>query len=166
MMNAQKFNRLLKKMKYNKGAANAIYEEFYEALKAHFKRKFQSIDPEDAVHDVFLKLMEMDPPSYVKYPAGWLYRIADNYVIDKLRTQTEEFELPENLYRELDIEKQIIGIEVREAFEELDEFMQEVLYLYHWEGYALKDLAVDFHVSYGSLRTRISRAYQVLKKFL
>ena len=166
MMNAQKFNRLLKKMKYNKGAANAIYEEFYKSLKAHFKRKFQSIDADDAVHDVFLKLMEMDTPSYVEYPAGWLYRIADNYIIDKLRMQKEEFELPENLYGDLEIEKQIMGIEVREAFKELDKFMQEVLYLQHWEGYTLKELAGEFHVSYGSLRTRVSRAYQILKKFL
>ena len=39
-MNAQKFNHLLKKIKYDKNAAEPIYDECSLELQAHIQRRF------------------------------------------------------------------------------------------------------------------------------
>lgn len=86
-MDAQKFNRLLRKSKSDKEAVDLIYDEYCPKLKLHLQRRFGNlINPEDTVEDVFLKLLEMKIPDHVKFPTAWLFRLADNYIIDQLRT--------------------------------------------------------------------------------
>ncbi len=166
-MDAQKFNYLIGKIKYNKYAVKSIYEDYYLKLKAHIQRRFgKLINPEDIAHDIFLKLLEMKTPDYVEYPTTWLYKLADNYTIDILRGKHEEIELNEIVAAKFDIENTIINIDVKKALLNLDDLTQEILYLHYWEGYSLKELANEFNISYISIRTKVSRAYKTLKKYL
>lgn len=166
-MEAQKFNRLIKKIKYNKKAIEAIYSEYHLMLKIHIQRRFgKLVNPKDFTEDIFLKLLEMETPKFVEYPTAWLYKLADNYIIDKLRGAHPEEELIETTADKFDIEQVVIQHEVKEAMSNLDELSQKILYLHYWEGYSLKELAIEFDVSYGSLRTRVSRAYKKLQTYL
>ena len=167
-MEAQKFNRLIKTIKYNPKAIDAIYAEYHLILKVHIQRRFGSlVNPEDCMHDVFFKLLNMETPKYVKHPTAWLYKFADNYVIDKLRGMHQEEELYETTVSErFDIERAVIDIELKDAMSHLDELSQKILYLHYWEGYALKELVTVLNVSYSSIRTRVSRAYKKLQKYL
>ena len=167
-MDAQKFNRLIKKIKYDKKAIESIYDEFNLKLKVHIQRRFgYLISSEDFTEDIFLKLLEMETPKHIEYPAAWLYRLADNYIIDKLRGAHQDEELLEATRSDkFDIEQVVIDNAVKEAMLNLDESTQKILYLHFWEGYSLKELAAELALSYGSVRTRVSRAYKTLKKYL
>ena len=166
-MEAQKFNRLIKKIKYDPKSIDSIYSEFHLKLKVHIQRRFGSqISPEDFTEDIFLKLLEMETPKYVQYPTAWLFKIADNFIIDKLRAKHQEEEFLDSISDKFDIEQTVINHEVKEAMSNLDELTQKILYLHYWEGYSLKELATELNISYGSIRARASRAYKKLKKYL
>ena len=166
-MEAQKFNRLIRKIKYDPKAIESIYDEFNLQLKVHIQRRFgKLISPEDFTQDIFLKLLEMETPKYIEYPTAWLFRIADNYIIDKLRGAHQDEEFIETTSDKFDIEQVVIDIEVKEAMSNLDTLTQKILYLHYWEGYSFKELETELAVSYASIRTRASRAYKTLKKFL
>ena len=165
-MNAQKFNHLLKKIKYDKNAAEPIYDECSLELQAHIQRRFgELINSEDVVQEIFLKLIEIETPQNIKYPTAWLFKLADNYVIDRLREKIPTEELDE-LIEEFDIDKTILDLEVKRALSKLDKLSQQIIYLHYWEGYSLKELATEFNLSYGSIRTKVSRAYDELKKYM
>ncbi|MDE6412087.1 MAG: sigma-70 family RNA polymerase sigma factor [Clostridia bacterium] len=166
-MDAQKFNRLLKKIKYNKKAVDSIYDEYSPKLKLHFQRRFGNlINPEDTVEDVFLKLLEMETPNHVEFPTAWLFRLADNYIIDELRTKHQDEQYFENISEEFDLEHIYVDIEVKVALSKLDNLTQQLLYLHFWEGYSYKELATEFKLSYSCVRTRVSRSYKILKTIL
>ena len=166
-MDAQKFNRLIKKIKYDPKAIESIYDEFNLKLKIHIRKRFGKLtSSEDFMQDIFLKLLEMETPKYIKYPTAWLFKLADNYIIDRLRGAHQDEQFIESISGKFDIEQTVVDDEVKEAMSNLDELTQKVLYLHFWEGYSLKELAAELAMSYGSLRTRVSRAYKTLKKYL
>ena len=70
----------------------------------------------------------------------------------------------DELIEEFDIDKTILDLEVKRALSKLDKLSQQIIYLHYWEGYSLKELATEFNLSYGSIRTKVSRAYDELKK--
>ena len=165
-MNAQKFNYLLERIKYDKNAAETIYDEFSPKLKVHIQGHFgELMSAEDAVEDVFLKLLEIETPKNVEYPTSWLFKFADNCVIDKLRKKVPTEELVE-MNGEFDIDKTILDIEVKQALLNLDNLSQQIIYLNYWEGYSLKELASEFNISYCNIRAKVSRAYNKLKKYM
>lgn len=167
-MEAQKFNRLIRKIKYDPKAIESIYDEFNLQLKVHIQRRFGNlISSEDYTQEIFLKLLEMETPSKIEYPTAWLYRLADNYIIDQLRKAHQNEVLFETTISDkFDIEQIVIDNDVKEAMSNLDELTQKILYLHYWEGYSFKELETELAISYGSIRTRASRAYQILKKYL
>ena len=169
-MDAQKFNSLLKKIKYNKRAVAAIYAEYYLPLKLHLQRKFGNlINAEDSVQDVFLKLMEMDQTDYVEFPATWINELGYNCIIDQLRAKLkniEEVPLSEDIDSDFEVEKTVLNLDLQNAFRNLEPTMQKILYLHFWEGYELQVLAERFQINYGNLRVKVSRAYQILRIYL
>lgn len=166
-MDAQKFNCLIKKIKYDKKAIDSIYDEYCSELKIHIQRRFGNlVNPEDMLEDIFLKILEMETPNHVKYPTAWLFRVADNYITDKLRGTHQDEEYIETISKEFDVDKIVLDIEVKEALSKLDKLTQQILYMHFWEGYRFKELARELNLSYVSIRSRASRAYKTLKKFL
>ena len=96
-MDAQKFNELLG-ITGGKKDIKEIAEKYYDSVKAHITWRFKGlVDPDDAVQDIFLKMMEYEFKYYVDYPATWIYRFADNCVIDALRKMRPTEELPETV---------------------------------------------------------------------
>jgi len=84
-MNERDFNRVLKKIEYDKSGLSAIYAEYYPKIKIHLKRKFgKLVDSEDIAREVFLKLLRYKYSGPVKYPAAWLYKIAENIAVRAL----------------------------------------------------------------------------------
>lgn len=166
-MDAQKFNRLLGKIKYDKSAAGIIYDEFNVRLKAHIQGRFgELLSPEDISHEVFEKLLKLENQDYVEYPTAWLFRLADNYAIDVLRASHPEEELTETLSADFDIERTIVEGEVKDAMLKLDEIPRRILYMHYWEGYKLEEIAVELNLSYSNVRTIASRTYKLLKTYL
>lgn len=166
-MNAQKFNDLLKRMKYDKNAVEEFYNAFYLSIKAHVQYRFgKLVNPEDMAHDVFMKLYTMETPSYVEAPAKWLGKFTDNFVIDKIRVSHPELELLESHPSDFDLEKTIVKFDLKNAISRLDQVSQKIIYLNYWERYSLKEVAVILKMSYGNVRQIASRAYKELRPYL
>lgn len=167
-MDTQKFNHLLKKIKYDKKAVELIYRDYYAKIKAHIQRRFgKLLDAEDAAQDMFEKLMTIEVDSYVDYPVTWLYRVADHHIIDSLRIKhPEEVALLETQPADFDIDDTILRGDVKAAILKLDKVSQKIIYLYYWENYKFAEIATMLNISYANTRAKTSRAYKELKKFL
>lgn len=166
-MEAQKFNRLIKKIKYDKKAIEAIYEEFNLKLKVHIQRRFgKLVCAEDIAHEVFVKLLSLEMKEDVKYPTAWLFMIADNKVKDVLRSTYDEIALSELFRSPFNLDDTIVSADIKNAFIHLDAKAQQILYLHIWEGYTYKEIAQELGLGYANVRTKACRAMKTLKKYL
>ena len=166
-MDAYRFNRLLQKIKYDKQAIVEIYKEYFPKIFIHLKRRFgKLISAEDIVHEVFCTLMATESFSKVDYPTAWIYRIADNKAIDKIKTQHQEIELTENYSVPFRLDELILKEDTKKAILQLDEKTQMILYLNHWEGYTFKEIAEQLNLSHANVRTKACRAYKAMRIYL
>lgn len=96
-MNAHKFNRLLQSIRSDRQAVTEIYAEYFPKIVIHLTRRFgKLISAEDIAQETFLSLLTTKEFKPVEYPTTWLYHMADNKAIDKLRSQHKEVALTEN----------------------------------------------------------------------
>ncbi len=166
-MNPRKFNRLLKNIKYDKNALEEIYNEYYPQIVLHLRRRFGDlISPEDLAQEVFVALLQTEDFREVEYPTTWIYRLADNKAIDKIRTRHAEAELNENIADEFFIDDLISKEDVRAVLKKLDRETQFIIYLHVWEGYSYQEIAEMTNLSCINVRVKVSRAYSLLKKFM
>jgi len=138
-------------------------------------------DAEDAAQDVFLKayqnLNKFKPDSSLH---TWLYRIAVNTCIDykrkplfeslfKSSKEGDEFVVdhpadspsPERLYGSKEI-----GNAIQLALGRLSEKLRTVIVLKEIEGLSYEEISEVLDVSIGTVKSRISRAREELKKLL
>ena len=166
-MDAKKFNRLIKTIKYDPKAITDLYEEYYLKIKAHVQRRFgKLICAEDISQEVFLKLLSLDIKVYIKYPTAWLFMVADNMVKDILRATCSEIELIDVFMAPFNLDETIMSADIKSAMLHLDDISQQILYLHIWEGYSLKEIAQEIGLGYSNVRTKSSRAMKILKKHL
>lgn len=166
-MDAQKFNRLLRKIKYDKSALEEIYAEFSSRIKAYILRRFgKLISPDDVMQEIFLKLLEIKTPKFVEYPTTWLYKFSSNCIVDILRRTHPEEQLAEEKFIKFEVENTIVNNDLKNALLYLDKESQQILYMHYWEGYQLKEIAIALNLSYSNIRVKASRAYKKLKKYL
>ena len=166
-MDAKKFNRLMKTIKYDSKAFSEIYEEYYPKIKIHVQRRFgRLVCAEDISQEVFLKLLSLDVKEYVEYPTAWVYALADNKVKDILRATHDEIALSDLCTASFDLDDTILSVDIKSALLHLDEMSQQILYLHIWEGYSYKEIALELNLGYANVRVKASRALKTLKKHL
>ncbi len=166
-MNAHKFNRLLQSIRSDRQAVTEIYAEYFPKIVIHLTRRFgKLISAEDIAQETFLSLLTTKEFKPVEYPTTWLYHMADNKAIDKLRSQHKEVALTENQSVPFCLDNLILKEDVKKCFESLDRESQYILYLHIWEGYSHKEIAEIMLLSCGNVRTKVSCAYAQIKKML
>lgn len=120
-------------------------------------------EAEDAVQDVFLKLLTHGrgiPPEKMR---SWLLTVTANLCRDRLRAgkrhPVEELpeELPDAGYTESDLVTEVMA---------LPEGEREVIHLFYYEGYSVKEIARILGISGTAVTTRLSRARKHLKERL
>lgn len=169
MNEAQKFNRLLKKIKYDNEAREEFFFIYYNRLRLHISRKYGSFpDWEDIVHDVINKLIETDWTDYpyVESPISWLYTVADNHAKDLFKKSNRISEFNEDKFSDFNIENIEMREDLRNAMRQLKVEMQYILYSQFWLGKKLYIIAKEMGKSYVSVRVKASRAKKLLKKYL
>ena len=168
MITAKEFNSLLKKIKYDDGARTKFLNYYYVKLKFHLKTYIGSYsDWEDVLHDVIEKLISTDWGGYpyIEHPISWLFRMSDNCARDMIRREKFTCELPEFMPDKFNIDESLVHGELRAAMKKcLPPEEQYIFYLYLWGGYSLKEIAEILGVSYAGIRTKVSRAYKILKE--
>lgn len=118
-------------------------------------------EAEDAVQDAFLRFLER-APEQLDSPAAWLMRVLVNGCRSRLRLSWRRVgPLPETLPAP--------GPEEREELEELFSLPPEdraVIHLYYYEGYSTGEIAEMLGQRPGTVRSRLSRAREKLRKLL
>ena len=118
-------------------------------------------EAEDAVQDAFLRFLERAPDD-LENPGAWLTRVLVNGCKSRLRLAWRRVgPLPETLPAP--------GPEEREELEELFSLSPEdraVIHLHYYEGYSTDEIAQMLGQRPGTVRSRLSRAREKLRKLL
>lgn len=118
-------------------------------------------EAQDAVQDAFVRFLERAPEN-LENPAAWLTRVLVNGCKSRLRLAwRREGPLPETLPTP--------GPEEREELEELFSLPPEdraVIHLHYYEGYSTDEIAQMLGQRPGTVRSRLSRAREKLRKLL
>ena len=118
-------------------------------------------EAEDAVQDAFLRFLERAPVD-LKNPGAWLTRVLVNGCRSRLRLAWRRVgPLPETFPSP--------GPEEQEELEELFSLPPEdraVIHLHYYEGYSTGEIARMLGLRPGTVRSRLSRAREKLRKML
>ena len=95
--------------------------------------------------------------------APWLYAVARNAIVDRLRARTEPAaEVPETASPEAGplerAESSYVSWRVHRALEELPEKEREVVELAYWSGLSQSEVADYLHIPLGTVKTRTRSA--------
>jgi RNA polymerase sigma factor (sigma-70 family) len=154
-----------------------LYDHYSGALYGIIFRILKSEDiAEEVLQDVFMKIWDR----FDNYDASkgrlftWMVNIARNQSIDKTRSKEISKERKtgdiENVVSKIDgeryVEQHIEDIGVKDILNNLPEeqkFIVEHLYL---KGYSQSELAEEFNIPLGTVKTRLRMAMQQLRKTL
>ncbi len=118
-------------------------------------------EAEDAVQDAFVRYLEKAPAD-LEAPSAWLMRVLVNGCKSRLRLAWRRVgPLPDTLPAP--------GPEERQELEELFSLPPEdraVIHLHYYEGYATAEIARMLGCQPGTVRSRLSRAREKLRKLL
>ncbi len=118
-------------------------------------------EAEDAVQDAFVRFLERRPEN-LENPSAWLTRVLVNGCKSRLRLAWRRVgPLPDTLATP--------GPEEREELEELFSLPPEdraVIHLHYYEGWSTDEIAQMLGQRPGSVRSRLSRAREKLRKLL
>lgn len=118
-------------------------------------------EAEDAVQDAFVRYLEKAPGD-LESPSAWLMRVLVNGCKSRLRLAWRRVgPLPETLPAP--------GPEEREELEELFSLPPEdraVIHLHYYEGFSTGEIAQMLGQRPGTVRSRLSRARERLRKLL
>ena len=118
-------------------------------------------EAEDAVQDAFVRYLEKAPAD-LETPSAWLMRVLVNGCKSRLRLAWRRVgPLPDTLPAP--------GPEERQELEELFSLPPEdraVIHLHYYEGYSTNEIAQLLGCRPGTVRSRLSRARERLRKLL
>lgn len=132
-------------------------------------------DAEDVVSEVFFKVYRNLDQYRPDHPfSTWLYRLTANHLIDRSRRLKKErlrTEMPAQVEdtspgAQDGIETDERAALVRKALGEIDERYREVMYLVYVEGLKVDETAKALGVPEGTVKTRLMRGRDALKKVL
>ena len=118
-------------------------------------------EAEDAVQDAFVKFLEKAPAD-LRSPSAWLMRVLVNGCKSRLRLAWRQVtQLPDTLPAP--------SPEEHEELEELWSLPPEeraAIHLFYYEGYSTQEIAQMTDVAPGTVRSRLSRARERLRRLL
>ncbi len=136
--------------------AGSVYRVAYSYLKNRY-------DTEDAVQETFLRLIRAEPRLRdAQHERAWLIRTAVNFCRDRLKAKAR-------LHEDLDEHAELAAPEsdantLLEDVLALPEKYREVLVLHCVEGYAVREIAALLRCPQSTIKTRLSRARELLRK--
>ncbi|RIA08821.1 RNA polymerase sigma-70 factor (ECF subfamily) [Flavobacteriaceae bacterium MAR_2010_72] len=166
----QNIVRLLEKA--DKRALNLLYENYADSLYGVILQVTKNEElAQDALQETFVKVWK-NSKKYDSKKAKlftWLYRIAKNTAIDKLRSFNNRFE------KEVQIEKSNVYIlptsnlnqdvlDLRDHVGRLDDKYQIVLKALFFEGMTQQEASEELDIPLGTIKSRLKIGLRELKK--
>ena len=149
-----------------------IYENHSERLLNQCYRILLSREQaEDMVQDLFLKLPEIIAQFRGESALGtWLFRVAHNMCLNRVQQSKNRLKLEvENAVdlapREAGVSYEVSTL-LNKALSSLDPETRSLLWLKEGEGLPLKDLSITFQLPEGTLKSRLSRARELMREVL
>ena len=122
-------------------------------------------DTEDMVQDTFIRLISSGACfDSVEHEKAWLIVTASNLCKNALRHWWRQRENIDD-YTDLGSEDSPTDT-VIEAITKLPVIYKDAVYFYYYEGYTTPEIAVMLHCSQSTVRNRLMRARNLLKKML
>ncbi len=141
-----------------------LYKDDVFRLAVSYTHSIQ--DAEDVCQTVFLKLMEQSELTPGKEKA-WLMQVTANQCRSLLRSVWRKRTKPlEEEQEEQLLFEQPVQHDVWEGIRKLKPKYRIVVYLFYYEGYAIKEIADILHISGTAVTTRLSRARRLLEETL
>lgn len=122
-------------------------------------------DAQDVLQETMIKYMQK-APDFVsgQHEKAWLLRVAGNLCKDMLRFQKRNRCVNLEELQETAAHGQQEYL-IEQVFS-LPEKYKKVIYLYYYEGYSVKEMAVIFRISEGTVRKRLERGRNQLRRML
>ena len=143
-------------------------EKYYKYKDLLFRIIFTYVknpnDAEDIVQEVFVKLLTkrviFKDEEHIK---SWLIRVTINQCLDYKKSLTKKSTVPiENM--EIPFEQK--EGEILEELQLLKEDERNVLYLYYYEGYKIKEIAKILKQKQNTINSKLTRARKKLKEIM
>ncbi len=156
----------------DKRALNLLYENYSDSLYGSILKVTRNEEvAQDALQETFVKVWKnskkYDPKKARLFT--WLFRIARNTAIDKLRSFNNRFE------KEIQIDKSDVYIlpstslnqdvlDLKEHVGRLDQKYQEVLQALFFEGLTQQEASEELDIPLGTIKSRLKIGLRELKK--
>ena len=144
---------------------NEIVENYSDMIfRIAYQYLFNKYDAEDIVQEVFVKLLTkrviFKDEEHIK---SWLIRVTINQCLDYKKSLTKKSTVTiENM--EITF-KQKEGA-ILDAIQLLKEDERNVLYLYYYDGYKLKEIAKILKQKQNTINSKLTRARKKLKEIM
>lgn len=144
---------------------NEIVENYSDMIfRIAYQYLFNKYDAEDIVQEVFVKLLTkrvfFKDEEHIK---SWLIRVTINQCLDYKKSLTKKSTVPiENM--EIPFEQK--EGEILEELQLLKEDERNVLYLYYYEGYKIKEIAKILKQKQNTINSKLTRARKRLKEIM
>jgi RNA polymerase sigma factor (sigma-70 family) len=161
----------------DKSALEFLYDNYSGALYGVIFRVLKNEDiAEEVLQDVFLKIWDR----FEQYDSTkgklftWMLNIARNQAIDKTRSKEiskdQKTRGIENVVSRIDdrerVEQKIEDIGVKDIIKNLPDDQQFVVEYLYFKGYSQSELAEEFNIPLGTVKTRLRLAMQSLRSTL
>lgn len=144
-----------------------LYEQYYTMVyRLCFLMLKNTQDAEDATQSVFLKVMEKQPVfTDEDHTRAWLLTVTRNYCRDVMRSfwhrkRTDMEQLPEQVAEPFDRQESLLF----EIFQTLPAKYREVVYLYYFEDYSIKEIAALLDRKESTIQSQLFAARKRMKK--
>ncbi len=159
------------------GAFGVLYDRYVDAVYRYsYYRVRNEADAEDVTSDVFFKALRAMPRYQPRQPfLAWLYRIARNTIIDRVRRQRpqvayedalDHVEADKVLDPDARLEQLSDSLELREAIARLTPLQQDVIILRYLEGLDTRAIGEIIGRRDGTVRGIEFRALGTLRQLL
>lgn len=161
----------------DQGAFSTLFESFAPRIKGYMIRQGANPDlaeelAQEALATVWRKAALYSPDK--GNPTTWIYTIARNLRIDRLRRERAWQPLPESHEKQVCddptpdemVSEQQRSQRVREALKELSPEQVQVVTLSFIEGYSHSEIAEHLDIPLGTVKSRMRLAYQKLQPLI
>lgn len=125
-------------------------------------------DAQDAMQNIFIRLFEKQIAfSDIQHETAWLYTVARNHYRDILRSswRKKRVDMPQ-LPLQSQPEPPAHDPTLEHALERLPVKQKEVLYLYYYDGYSIREISVLLHRKESTIQTQLAAGRKKLKKYM
>jgi len=153
----------------DKESYSLVVEEFSDMLfRIAYQNVFNIPDAEDIVQDVYVKLLKRKHITFKdkEHLKAWLIRVTVNQCIDYKRGLQRNREMPLEEANESDFGFTGEENTIFEQLSELPKMDRNILYLYYYEGYHIKEIARLLKKRQNTVNSRLTRARNKLKSIL